>query len=730
MSKEIVITSPGKAKERLGATGTSMVAGYLSEEHIADLQGNRWAKIVDEMRRSDEVIGGIYTAIRTAIQGGTYKFIPDNAADKESVEMTKELEWAFLKAPWKKWSEVIDEYLTIILNGFYLGCPVTGVAEYNGKKKWIFENIAWFSPKTIEKWECDDNDRLTRVYQMTTNSDKIVNKWIDASRLIHIAIEKEGNNFEGISPFRRAYGNYYRKKLMQKIKLVGIERAALGFPDIVYPPEWKEGSAEFDALIDWAKSATSANASYIMRPDGTKVNMLQIPFDAEKLQSVIQSENTDMSYVVLADFLMLGRDGGGNRMLGDSKRKNFLQSMSYLIWQLIDVINNRLVPMYMTWNYGRYEDGKAGKLSVMGVEQKGFEEWTRGLANLANAKLINPDLTLEKQLRDLGDMPPPEEINTEDAPPAPIPPKDTPAPVEDEGVDDVSRMADMPVFENRTKTAYENKCDFAEIGKALKYGVEDFNYEQKKLLQKVIEDYIYELKKRTVKDGGNIYNVVNDLEALGRVAFEKGMIDLIKQHVIAGQKQIDFELSAKAAFADTDKLPAGVYAWVKAQAKKITDDKIGDIEKRIGGAALNQASFYPVNKKLSAAALDEVLKSAREAGDEWVGSASNLSGASAVPFAVNVGRRQAAEANNEVIGFQYSAILDDVTTPTCRQLDGQTRAVDDYESAKFDPPNHFNCRSILVPITALEGEPQGGFTGFKISGDGARQSQTFKEATK
>lgn len=717
-----------KKTQRSGSVGTRISSGYMSEEHIANLRGVQWSNLIEEMRRSDEIIGGLYTAIRTAILGGEYTFNPDDPENPESVEIAKELQWAFFEAPSKKFDELLEEFITILLHGHYIGEPIAGVAEYEGKKRWIFDTIAFFSPRTIERWKYDEADRLTAIYQQTYESDTPFSGWIDAKDLIYLSIEKDGVNFEGISPFRRAAGNYMRKKYMQKLKLAGIARSALGFPDMTYPDDWKEGSDEFQAMINFLQNATSSDGAFIVRPKSTELTMQKIPFEFEKLQTVIRDENTDMTYVVLADFLMLGRDGGGNRMLGDTKRNAFLQSMSYIIWKFIDVINFKLVPQYMNWNYGKYERGRCAKLDVTGVEQKGLESWARVIKLFTDAGIVKPDITLEKQIRNALSLTPPPIEET------PKPADNKPAdeePIDDKGNNDKNdKLSDTPVMPWRDKTRYEIKCNFEEIERSLTFGVEDFNYEQKKLLSKAAEDYIYELRKRTVKDGGNVYNVVNDIVTPGKAQFEKAMTELIKQAVISGQIQIEKELAIKSEFADAPKLPAGVYAWVKAQAKKVADDKMGDIEKIVGGAAISQASFYPVNKKLSNAAINEVLNAARERADEWIGNVRNLSGASVIPFAVNVGRRQAAEDTegiNEVIGFQYSAILDDRTTEICTQLDGQTRAVDDYESAKLDPPNHFNCRSILIPITKAEGEPQGGFTGFKISGDNARSQQNFTE---
>lgn len=68
-------------------------------------------------------------------------------------------------------------------------------------------------------------------------------------------------------------------------------------------------------------------------------------------------------------------------------------------------------------------------------------------------------------------------------------------------------------------------------------------------------------------------------------------------------------------------------------------------------------------------------------------------------MAFNQGRlieaRQEPDALN---GLQYSAILDERTTEVCELLDGTVFALDDPDLDKLTPPNHFNCRSVLVPV--------------------------------
>ena len=56
-----------------------------------------------------------------------------------------------------------------------------------------------------------------------------------------------------------------------------------------------------------------------------------------------------------------------------------------------------------------------------------------------------------------------------------------------------------------------------------------------------------------------------------------------------------------------------------------------------------------------------------------------------------------------VIGFEYSAIIDGRQTDVCKFLDEKILRTDSQELNGLTPPNHFNCRSTLIPITSDEG---------------------------
>jgi SPP1 gp7 family putative phage head morphogenesis protein len=56
-----------------------------------------------------------------------------------------------------------------------------------------------------------------------------------------------------------------------------------------------------------------------------------------------------------------------------------------------------------------------------------------------------------------------------------------------------------------------------------------------------------------------------------------------------------------------------------------------------------------------------------------------------------------------VMAMEYAAVLDSSTTEICRELNGRVYRSDSPEWDEIRPPNHFNCRSVLVPVTTIDG---------------------------
>jgi SPP1 gp7 family putative phage head morphogenesis protein len=58
------------------------------------------------------------------------------------------------------------------------------------------------------------------------------------------------------------------------------------------------------------------------------------------------------------------------------------------------------------------------------------------------------------------------------------------------------------------------------------------------------------------------------------------------------------------------------------------------------------------------------------------------------------------ELRGWVVAYRYTAIIDSVTTPICRALHGKIFTEQTING--WPPPNHYSCRSMLLPVTRLD----------------------------
>jgi len=61
------------------------------------------------------------------------------------------------------------------------------------------------------------------------------------------------------------------------------------------------------------------------------------------------------------------------------------------------------------------------------------------------------------------------------------------------------------------------------------------------------------------------------------------------------------------------------------------------------------------------------------------------------------------EVGDFVQALEYSAVLDSSTTEICAHLNGKIYVTESPRWDAIRPPNHFNCRSVLIPVTMIDG---------------------------
>ena len=107
----------------------------------------------------------------------------------------------------------------------------------------------------------------------------------------------------------------------------------------------------------------------------------------------------------------------------------------------------------------------------------------------------------------------------------------------------------------------------------------------------------------------------------------------------------------------------------------------------------------------SGSTLQERMKALRESLPDLVGMSERRIESIArteITRADTLGRLSSMKGNDDVIGVEFSAIMDDRTTEICSSRHGLRMRLDDPRLPENTPPCHVNCRSMLLPLTVYD----------------------------
>ena len=108
---------------------------------------------------------------------------------------------------------------------------------------------------------------------------------------------------------------------------------------------------------------------------------------------------------------------------------------------------------------------------------------------------------------------------------------------------------------------------------------------------------------------------------------------------------------------------------------------------------------------LEGATLQERMKVLRESSEELSRMSDRRIEAMArteITRADSMGRLVSMKGNEDVIGVEFSAVMDDRTTEICTERNGLIMRLDDPRLPENTPPLHIRCRSLLISLTVYD----------------------------
>lgn len=371
---------------------------------------NAWEALRDEeitvkqltaMRKTDGQARALYRLITLPIRAAlkTATFVPEDnieGGEEEAAFMqqmfTLPMNAGGMTVPFGR---VIAQMLMAVFDGFsafemVYWVPSTGPL----KGKWTLKKLAQRPSDTLT-FLLDNNSEFYGLRQQTMYQNRQIDVTIDAENAVYYAANEEEKPFYGQSFFYSAFYHWDKKFKLYVIAHIAAQRAAVGTRVGKLPlnPNREEALAFKKALSDLGV------AQYMTIPMDYEVESLKEAAGFDFL-AYINHHNSQMSKSVLAAFFDKEQGGGDAGKLVDFGTQSdalFLLMLQTIMGEIEEVINQRIIPRFIDWNFGsgKYPRFQFGSLSE---EQKSaMLDLFKSLSTAGQSLTIRPEFVHEME---------------------------------------------------------------------------------------------------------------------------------------------------------------------------------------------------------------------------------------------------------------------------------------------------------------------------------------------
>lgn len=655
----------------VGTSGIEIYAGYYAEDYLSSLRSPQVADVFDKMRRSDPQIAMNLQSVKNPIKAGTWSVRPVDDSDEEKKIADLMSHILFNDLPFK---QKLSEMLTCLEHGFSV-FEMTNKAVIGHKKFGNYSSLrslGFRSQKTIERWNLDPVTGELLSVDQQAYGDIGRQVTIPGQLLIVFTLNKEGDNYAGISALRPCYGPWKRKDVYLKLMAIGIEKYAIPTP-VLDVPTGKEKSEELVNAKEVLRKFISHEQQFITKPADWKLDFTKTEFDASKVQGAIDAENTAITRAFLANFLELGQTGSGSWALSVDLSDFFLTAIQHVADLICETINQQLIPYLCKLNFGPRE--AYPKLCVTGISDKAGKELSEIVKTLADSKALIPDDMLEQDLRKRYGLP---EISLEGQRK-----QEDPKPFVPFNNSETRLLADKP----KTPRAL------------IKQQAEVMALAMQEALKPIGLDLIKQLVSKWDRaTDAEVPSITRQVAVTGQRGYKDAVLsafveasslamDQVRKEVPRGTKKLT---DLKLAVRNLGDLPKSIQTRLAALADLLVDSNLNDLQSDILFQFSSSANSTDSLVQLEADLVQKL--------DKFIeGPTLALGAANMASTIVNETRKnvfEEPEVFEEIESFTFTN--PDPETPICQDLAGQTFSKDDPNFDRYYPPLHHNCKSYLV----------------------------------
>ncbi|HEX7011947.1 MAG TPA: DUF935 family protein [Steroidobacteraceae bacterium] len=717
-----------------------------------DLVGRKGHKIYARMMR-DEQVKAVVQFRRSAVTGRDWYFELDHERHglaKEEAQRRIDIYTDMLHFGYRgAFVDGLNAVMRALWQGYSFTEIMFGTFESDGKTYWGVQELR---PKPYESFipEVNEFGDVLRWYQVHPGTGQ--EQTIDLAKFVYFVYNRDIDEHFGQSELRSAHRAWFAKDFTITFANIFAERLAGGF--VVAAPRDGQGgvpagSPEHNALKAILKNI-SASTSMLL-PAGYQVEVHYAPAgQVEVFTKLIEFHDLAIAKSLLVPNLLgisSPKAQTGSYSQSETHFDVFMVVSDDDADRLADALNEQVFAPLGRVNF---EDGIAPRLCFKPLSEAKKMALIDTWQKLVGAKAVEPSDTDESHVRDLLDFPAKGEPLIA---PAPAGTAIAPGGNDSPGAGD-QRPGSAPgrqppeeareSLEGKLLRAYSSEA-FARAERRVAFNVihRQMEREHGRYLARV-EDAMAELVAdgltRIAEDG--LGSNPDSADKVGRFDLSGMKAQIVNTQVrralqaamTIGEDHARRELDTArgerfSRRLDGQRLGDMAAEWLKQKSFTITGDLRAGALKEIKQVLLNALKFSWTQTEIKRNVYKALVTKGYLAGTTAMAALGlgdlqalaeqlDIQGGLAPHRLDTVIRTNMFEAMNEarfnaftdpglegfVIGFQYSAILDSRTTEVCRHMDGRTYPATDWEGPlrQWAPPNHFNCRSLLIPITAVD----------------------------
>ena len=664
------------------------------------LISNKGAGVYKKMMQDDQVKAALQFK-QHAVISRKYHFEIGVDDEGEEREDHKEMSGFFVKAV-----ELIDgsfsDNLLGVLSGLENGFSITEKVfipiQYNEKTYWGIKSLK------LRPYDSFDGGFVTDPHG---NVEKLEQDQagrqveIPLDKIIHYVHQPNIDVHYGESDLRACYRDWWSKDIAIKFQNIHLERHATGF--IYAQVTGNLTDPEQTNLRNLLNNISARMSAQI--PENVNLETIQ-PLRTEAFSNAISGYNTAISKSILVPNLLgLSEQGPhGSRALGETQLTAFFWILDAIALRLEQILNEQMFAGLALWNFGTL-DFPPFKFEPISDDQK--MELAKAWTEMVKGGSVTKSDSDEAHIRNMLNMPEKteeEEIESEEFPEE--------LPNNDEWVNAQPFEKAEFITKEFAEKPWLKRVNFSRLEKSLDRQDEKFVAEMNDIMAKTR----ISLDKQIAKVcGQRSFGNVKANEILV-VAMPPGLVSQLRKIV-----RVNLNVVYNDAYVMSVKeLPKKQLQRIgpgmdKGQAEKFLSSRAmkvagvvdKDVLKNIQNILENAIKYdETLANTISSIAYDTNLMALLPEVDA-AGRAVNI------PARLeNIARTNTSDAVNQarmsvfgdpdlkgfVQAYEYSAILDDRVTDVCESLHGRIRR--DWGARV--PPNHFQCRSILVPVTTVD----------------------------